>query len=247
MSLRNRTRSSGPTSLRTQLLSRSLIILALLLVLIGALQYVLMKNALFRNQAEALSLQARSIPMELWEADQEPHNRPSGRNNEALPENPRKGDRPMFFLPNMSLSKIETDGGYTDLAADNGLSAPKLTAEVYSAILEKFQKRMPIPYEVIDNAEGTEQIIVFRPYGNPSSPSGVLQLGLDTQPLHAVLLRQLLILPYWLYWPWLQGLHCTCLCCAERSTPEPNGRSGKTHRRRELGGAFSCRAGSTGD
>ncbi|WP_339270302.1 ATP-binding protein [Paenibacillus sp. FSL K6-1330] len=193
MSLRNRTRSSGPTSLRTQLLSRSLIILALLLVLIGALQYVLMKNALFRNQAEALSLQARSIPMELWEADQEPHNRPSGRNNEALPENPRKGDRPMFFLPNMSLSKIETDGGYTDLAADNGLSAPKLTAEVYSAILEKFQKRMPIPYEVIDNAEGTEQIIVFRPYGNPSSPSGVLQLGLDTQPLHAVLLRQLLI------------------------------------------------------
>ncbi|MGV2788613.1 HAMP domain-containing protein, partial [Clostridium perfringens] len=31
------------------------------------------------------------------------------------------------------------------------------------------------------------------PYGNPSSPSGVLQLGLDTQPLHAVLLRQLLI------------------------------------------------------
>ncbi|MGG3310136.1 ATP-binding protein [Paenibacillus lautus] len=193
MSLRNRTRSSGPTSLRTQLLSRSLIVLALLLVLIGALQYVLMKNALFRNQAEALSLQARSIPVELWEADREPRNRPAGRNNEAFPENTRKGDRPMFFLPNMSLAKIETDGDYTDLAADNGLSAPKLTAEVYSAILEKFQKRLPIPYEVIENAEGTEQIIVFRPYGNPSSPSGVLQLGLDTQPLHAVLLRQLLI------------------------------------------------------
>lgn len=193
MSLRNRIRSSGPTSLRTQLLSRSLIVLALLLVLIGALQYVLMKNALFRNQAAALSLQARSIPVELWGPDREPRNRPAGRNNEALPENPRQEDRPMFFLPNMSIAKIETDGSYTDLAADNGLSAPQLTAEAYSAILEKFQERQPIPYEVIDNAEGTEQIIVFRPYGNPSSPSGALQLGLDTQPLHAVLLRQLLI------------------------------------------------------
>lgn len=193
MSLRNRPRSFGPTSLRTQLLSRSLIVLALLLVLIGALQYVLMKNALFRNQAEALSLQARSIPVELWEPDREPRNRPAGRNNEALPENPRQGDRPMFFLPNMSLAKIEADGDYTDLAADNGLSAPQLTTEAYTAILEKFQGRQPISYEVIDNAEGTEQIIVFRPYGNPNSPSGVLQLGLDTQPLHAVLLRQLLI------------------------------------------------------
>ena len=118
----------------------------------------------------------------------------------------------------MSLAKIEVDGGYTDLAAGNSLSAPQLTAEVYSAILEKFQGRQPISYVVIDNAEGIEQIIVFRPYGNPNSPSGVLQLGLDTQPLHAVLLRQLLILPYWLYLPWLRGLHCTCLCCAGRST-----------------------------
>ena len=90
----------------------------------------------------------------------------------------------------MSLAKIEVDGGYTDLAAGNSLSAPQLTAEVYSAILEKFQGRQPISYVVIDNAEGIEQIIVFRPYGNPNSPSGVPQLGLDTRPRDAVLLRQ---------------------------------------------------------
>jgi two-component system, OmpR family, sensor kinase len=193
MSLRNRARSSGPTSLRTQLLSRSLIVLALLLVLIGALQYVLMKNALFRNQAEALSLQARSIPVELWEPDREPRNRPAERNNEALPENPRQGDRPMLFLPNMSLAKIATNGNYTDLTSDTGLSAPQLTAEAYTSILEQFKERQPVAYEVIDNTEGTEQIVVFRPYGSPNSPSGILQLGMDTQPLHAVLLRQLLI------------------------------------------------------
>ena len=100
-----RIRSSGPTSLRTRLLSRSLIVLALLLVLIGALQYVLMKNALFRNQAEALSLQARSIPVEIWEPDREPRNRSAGRNNEALPENPRQGDRPMFFCQTCRLPR----------------------------------------------------------------------------------------------------------------------------------------------
>ncbi|MCI1772466.1 MAG: HAMP domain-containing histidine kinase [Paenibacillus lautus] len=193
MSFRNRIRASRPTSLRTQLLSRSLLVLAILLVLIGALQYVLMKNALFRNQAEALSLQVRSIPVEMWEPDRMPHNRPSVPNNDAHADNSRQGDRPLLFLPNMSLAKIATNGSYTDLASDNGLSAPQLAAEAYTSILEQFKERRPVPYEVIDDAQGTEQIVVFRPYGSPNSPSGILQLGMDTQPLHAVLLRQLLI------------------------------------------------------
>lgn len=193
MSFRNRIRASRPTSLRTQLLSRSLLVLALLLVLIGALQYVLMKNALFRNQAEALSLQVRSIPVEMWEPDRVQHNRPSVPNNDAHAGMPRQENRPLLFLPNMSLAKIATNGSYTDLASDNGLSAPQLAAETYTSILEQFKKRMPVPYEVTDDAQGNEQIVVFRPYGSPNSPSGILQLGMDTQPLYAVLLRQLLI------------------------------------------------------
>ena len=79
----------------------------------------------------------------------------------------------------MSLAKIEVDGGYTDLAAGNSLSAPQLTAEVYSAILEKFQGRQPISYVVIDNAEGIEQIIVFRPW-QPKQPLRCARL-IDTR------------------------------------------------------------------
>lgn len=193
MNIRMRTRRSGPTSLRTQLLSRSLIVLGLLLVLIGALQYILMKNALFRNQADSLALQVRSIPAELWQPDREPRSRPAVPNNEAHSDHSGQGDRPLLFLPNMSLAKVESGGDYTDLTADNGLEAPKLSAETYASIMEQFKERQLVPYEVIENALGEEQIVVFRPYGKPDSPSGMLQLGMDTQPLHAVLLRQLLI------------------------------------------------------
>lgn len=193
MRIRDRIRSSGPGSLRTQLLSRSLIVLALLLVLIGALQYVLMKNAMFRNQAEALALQVRSLPKELWEPDREPRNRPALPDKDTDQENPRQQDKPLFFLPNMSLAKIDIDGSYSDLAADNGLTAPQLPSEDYTAVLAQLKERHPLRYEVIENAEGTEQIVVFRPYGSPDSPSGLLQLGMDTQPLHAVLMRQLMI------------------------------------------------------
>lgn len=193
MRIRNRMRSSGPTSLRTQLLSRSLIVLALLLVLIGALQYVLMKNAMFRNQAEALALQVRSLPKDLWEPDREPRNRPALPNKDNDQEVPRQEDKPLFFLPNMSLAKIDIEGSYSDLAAGNGLSAPQLPSEAYAEILAQVKERQPIRYEVIENTEGMEQIVVFRPYGMPDSPSGLLQLGMDTQPLHAVLMRQLMI------------------------------------------------------
>lgn len=193
MNLRMRMRRSRATSLRTQLLSRSLIVLGLLLVLIGALQYILMKDALFRNQAGALALQVRSIPAELWQPNREPLSRPAVPNNEARSDHSGQEDRPLLFLPNMSLAKIEAGEHYADLAADNGLAAPKLTAETYASIMERFKERQPVPYEVTENAQGDEQIVVFRPYGKPDSPSGMLQLGMDTQPLHAVLLRQLLI------------------------------------------------------
>lgn len=58
-------RLAFPRSLRSQLLSRSLFILALLLLLIGTVQFVVMKNFLYSNQAETLISQIRSLPKEL--------------------------------------------------------------------------------------------------------------------------------------------------------------------------------------
>ncbi|HCF70758.1 MAG TPA: two-component sensor histidine kinase, partial [Syntrophomonas sp.] len=52
----------SPNSLRIQLLSRSLLILAVLLVLIGVLQFVFMRDVFYRNKAESLQSHLMSIP-----------------------------------------------------------------------------------------------------------------------------------------------------------------------------------------
>ncbi|OWR28682.1 two-component sensor histidine kinase [Saccharibacillus sp. O23] len=54
--------AKGSKTLYGQLLSRSLFVLAALLLLIGAFQYFLMRGFLYQNQAETLEAQFRSIP-----------------------------------------------------------------------------------------------------------------------------------------------------------------------------------------
>lgn len=53
-------------SLRSQLLARSLFILAALLILIGSLQYIIMRDFLYRNQAEAMMSELRNMPRDLF-------------------------------------------------------------------------------------------------------------------------------------------------------------------------------------
>lgn len=211
---KRRLRLRGPRSLRMQLLSRSLIVLAVLLILIGMLQYVWMKNAMLQNQAEALALQLRSIPRELWDPDLGNASRhaipgPGAGNTEDgmtggskdAADNAGKGwtspprsERPLMFLPNMSLARIETNGSHADLSSDSsGRSAPKLSSDAYGQILQKFKEHRPVKYKIVDDADDNEQLIVFRPLGTPGSPTGLLQLGIDTDALHAVLMRQLII------------------------------------------------------
>lgn len=53
-------------SLRRQLLTISLLILSVLLLLIGVLQYALMRNFTYNNRAEAMETQLHSVPRELF-------------------------------------------------------------------------------------------------------------------------------------------------------------------------------------
>ncbi|KHL91530.1 membrane protein [Paenibacillus sp. IHB B 3415] len=56
----------APRSLRKQLLATSLLILSVLLILIGVLQYALMRNFIYSNRAEAMETQMRSVPREFY-------------------------------------------------------------------------------------------------------------------------------------------------------------------------------------
>ncbi|WP_239004712.1 sensor histidine kinase [Paenibacillus tepidiphilus] len=75
-------RLPAPRSLSKQLLAISLIILSVLLLLIGVLQVVLMRNFLFSNRAEAMETQLRSIPRDFY-YDLVNFSRSSAANNAA--------------------------------------------------------------------------------------------------------------------------------------------------------------------
>ncbi|MDF2963596.1 MAG: integral rane sensor signal transduction histidine kinase [Paenibacillus sp.] len=57
----------SPNSLRFQLLSRSLLILACLLVLIGLFQYVFMRDIIYKNKASSIQSQVMSVPPNAWQ------------------------------------------------------------------------------------------------------------------------------------------------------------------------------------
>ncbi|QSF45506.1 sensor histidine kinase [Paenibacillus tianjinensis] len=59
-------RHSAPRSLRKQLLATSLLILSVLLLLIGVLQYVLMRNFIYSNRAESMETQLHSVPRDFF-------------------------------------------------------------------------------------------------------------------------------------------------------------------------------------
>jgi two-component system OmpR family sensor kinase len=177
----------APRSLRYQLLSRSLFILAGLLILIGALQYVLMKDFLYRSQAESLSLQTRGLPRDLLERSGVV---PDGFGRGYDNEKPRG---PVVFLPDTSLAFIGSHGSFIDLTRAEGMSAPRMSAGHYAVVLERLKERRKVSYEVVNNEEGTEQLIVFRLPDGPGRQNGLIQMGTSTEHLQAVAFRQLLI------------------------------------------------------
>ncbi|NOU82343.1 HAMP domain-containing protein [Paenibacillus sp. LMG 31459] len=74
----------APRSLRKQLLATSLLILSVLLILIGVLQYALMRNFIYSNRAEAMETQMRSVPREFYYINlNNPLNNPAVENNSA--------------------------------------------------------------------------------------------------------------------------------------------------------------------
>jgi len=205
-----------PRSLRSQLLSRSLFILAALLILIGGLQYILMINFLYKNQAESMGAQILRFPREMLEQMELYPYHPSGSanlNNQANPVSPTdppnpinpgnldpngsssgRGKRgPFLFLPDTSLAIIKSDGEFTSRSEDSGLPAPKLSSQQYESIRDSLQEERPDHYRIIKDDNGNQQLIVFRPFSGPGGWNELVQLGVLVAPIKAIALRQLFI------------------------------------------------------
>ncbi|NOU98153.1 HAMP domain-containing protein [Paenibacillus sp. LMG 31456] len=209
----------SPNSLRVQLLSRSLLILACLLVLIGLVQYVFMRENIYRNKAASIQSQVLSIPPNAWQqfsanlgntnngssggnnnngGETRTDNRPDSRNdnkNDSKNDNNRSDNRPgnrspFFFIPEANLAYIDSSGNHTILKnGPDETVPPKLETQEYLDVLQQ-QGKPKLNYRVITSG-GEEQLMVLQTVGTRQT-LGLVQVTTMTLPLRELLIRQLL-------------------------------------------------------
>ncbi|RJE90953.1 HAMP domain-containing protein [Paenibacillus sp. 1011MAR3C5] len=177
-----------PGSLRLQLLVRSLLVLAALFVLIGTLQFLFMRDFLYRNKAEALNAQLMSLPPDLYRPGvKEPGIRHPGR---------VRPDSPLLFQPGFSLIFIEESGEAQPVTEDGSIDrkeTPLLDIEGYHEIRKKLQAGERSDYQLITSDNGKQYMAVFRMAARPGDRGSMLQAAVETESLRNQLLTQVAI------------------------------------------------------
>ncbi|MEN6326052.1 MAG: ATP-binding protein [Syntrophomonas sp.] len=178
-------------SLRIQLLSRSLLVMAGLLALIGVLQYVFMKDLIYQNKAVSLESQSMSIAPEVLK--------------QAADKYDDGMRRPPFFIPDAAVAFIDTKGSYSILSdGRDDINPPHLDPQKYQKVLNLLPERQVQPEKphktgqrwpryLICNDEGVEQLVVLQPIISREEHKvmGIIQMSTLTAPLKELLLRQL--------------------------------------------------------
>jgi two-component system OmpR family sensor kinase len=173
-------RALAPTSLRGQLLARSLWILAGLLALIGAVQYAWMSRFIYENTAQTIRSQVFSTPSEVWiSLVRHPAGRDPGR---AFPFS--------LTMPGTSVAFVDAAGDFYDLTGlVGGHESPQLSPQAYVQALT--QGVGAGAYDIVTSPEGYRALLVLVPVGPPGQPFGVVQVAADISPLRHVLMQQL--------------------------------------------------------
>ncbi|CAM4302244.1 sensor histidine kinase [Saccharibacillus endophyticus] len=150
------------------------------------------------NESDAAhALPQRSAPLQSREGDfYESGNAEDGSGYEPdeASDEPTP-DRREFLLGGLSLAAINPTGEVDDLNAKYGVPAPLLSEEDYNLLREKLlQPGRKVNYVLASDMDGTEQLVVLRPAGGfGSGGMPMLQIGIPTGPLTAILWRQLAI------------------------------------------------------
>ncbi|UQZ34704.1 two-component sensor histidine kinase [Paenibacillus sp. PK3_47] len=205
----------APRSLRKQLLATSLIILSVLLLLIGVLQYVLMRNFIYSNRAESMETQLRSVPREFFYALYSGNAGPPGTDTPGLgleeqgsgsfgkgsqggsPGNWRtsEGRRPLLLDAHTTIAVYSADGTFKDLQEDtlSDSAAPRMDNGSYNELLKRSSDKVTGDYKLINAEDGSQHLAVFMNLARPGEARMLLQMSVGTGPLKDVILRQLLI------------------------------------------------------
>ncbi|UKS26439.1 HAMP domain-containing histidine kinase [Paenibacillus sp. HWE-109] len=189
-------------SLKFQLLSRSLLVMSALLLLIGVFQYVVMQKFMYQNKAETIRNQLAALPPNMWRSVggdfQGPIGTPSFPKQEQERNNNRAdngGDPQRIFVSELSIALIDASGNYKLMSTQNEQPTPQLPPSEYVAMMAK---RMKLPYKIMNDANGSEQLVVFHQIGGEPERSrgnagiqGMIQASTSTAPLKDVLAQQL--------------------------------------------------------
>jgi len=167
-----------PRSLRYQLVSRLLLILAGLLLVIGLSQYLFMERFIYQNRAAAIQRQVLSVPGEFWE---------------RLTDSGRRGPAESFvFFPSSSVAYLNKQGGFSVLTtngAESESAVPRLSGDDYRRAAERLRRDKPL-YRIVRGPSGN-QLVVLQAVRAFQGGGGVVQVATGTSPLKAELYRQL--------------------------------------------------------
>lgn len=185
-----------PRSLKFQLLSRSSFIIAGLLFLIGVLQFVLVRQFLYRNQASTLENEIHSLPGDIWQQIDNSHG--------VL----KSDDQAIFSMQThgAAVAFIDRKGNFYAIQAmfdpdrDHVGNPPRLPTQTYTQAMSlgiKVQKEglkdAPTDYKITKDDMNRSVLVVLAAVPDGINPIGVVQVSVFVEPLQHVLFEQLFI------------------------------------------------------
>lgn len=198
-------------SLRFQLLSRSLLVLAVLLVFIGLFQYVLMRKFTYESKASALESQIVTLPPDIWRDRGGRGSAERGIGTDVKRGSGEGGGswssasgvqsddtgtmRGRFYVPDATVALIGTDLSFTTLSEwTDQADPPRLADEVYREAMNGAARKggKGKDYKIATDAEGREQLVVLRAI-EKDGQAGVIQISTGTAELKDTLNGQLLL------------------------------------------------------
>ncbi len=177
-------------SLRAQLLLRSVLIVMLLLLFIGVLQYLLMGQFLYHRTALTIQSEILGIPDSTWtENVLNPQPQSDAEDHHDSPFESAFG--PLQDKAN-SIAFIDTSMQFHSIQVDASLGAsPKLAKQVYQQLLA--QGKAGNQYQLMANHQGQMQLVVLQTVGDHDSIHGIVEVATSTTNLQDELVRELLI------------------------------------------------------
>lgn len=96
----------------------------------------------------------------------------------------------VLFIPDRSLALFDNQGTFEDVFGEDGLKAPQLSTFEYQDITDELKEQKHIPYRIVTDSQGNEQLIVFASPGPRNRGLPMVQMGTATKPLRDLIIKQ---------------------------------------------------------